>query len=70
MTMVLGALLCPSPPFGTALGVSTLIVMNRPSVKRLYCPGPTPHVEACVPPAQLGAPIGSGVEGYAESSAL
>ncbi len=35
-SFVLAAILCAFPPFGTALGVFTLIVLNRDSVQRLY----------------------------------
>jgi hypothetical protein len=37
-TLVVAALLCPSVPFGTLLGVSTFVVMSRPSVKARYLP--------------------------------
>jgi hypothetical protein len=37
-TLVVAALLCPSIPFGTLLGVSTFVVLTRPSVKALYVP--------------------------------
>lgn len=35
-SFVLAAILCAFPPFGTVLGVFTLIVLNRDSVQRLY----------------------------------
>jgi hypothetical protein len=36
VTMVIAALLCAAIPFGTLLGVLTLITLSRPSVKFLY----------------------------------
>lgn len=52
-TLVVAALICPSIPFGTLLGVSTFVVMSRPSVKARYLPPGTnpggwepPRVEA------------------------
>jgi hypothetical protein len=46
---VVAALSCASVPMGTALGVFTLIVLARPSVKQLYQPaiaGPQPLLAA------------------------
>jgi hypothetical protein len=34
--MVVAALMCLSIPFGTALGVCAIVVLNRPSVERLF----------------------------------
>ena len=34
--MVMAALCCPNIPFGTCLGVCTIIVLARPSVKSLF----------------------------------
>jgi len=39
---VIGAITCLSVPWGTAIGVCTLIVLNRPSVKALFDGGPPP----------------------------
>jgi hypothetical protein len=39
--IVMAAINCLSIPFGTALGVFTIIVLQRPSVKQLFGP-PTP----------------------------
>lgn len=36
LSQVVAALLCMAPPIGTALGVFTLIVLQRDSVKELY----------------------------------
>ena len=43
--MVVAVLSCFSFPFGTALGVFTLVVLSRPSVKALFEP-PIPPVTA------------------------
>lgn len=40
-SLVIAALLCFFMPFGTVLGVFTLIVLTRPSVKALYRSGHT-----------------------------
>jgi hypothetical protein len=34
--MVIGGLWCLSIPFGTAIGVATILVLNRPSVRELF----------------------------------
>jgi hypothetical protein len=34
--LVMAALLCPGIPFGTLLGVSTFVVLSRPTVKALF----------------------------------
>jgi hypothetical protein len=35
---VMSALLCPSFPFGTALGIASLITLSKPEVKNLFTP--------------------------------
>jgi hypothetical protein len=45
--LVIAALLCMMAPFGTVLGVFTIVVLLRPSVKLLFDP-------------QAGSPVGSG----------
>ena len=39
---VMAALACLSVPIGTALGVFTMIVLSRPSVKQLFAAAPAP----------------------------
>ena len=39
--LVIAALACLSIPIGTALGVFTIIVLGRPSVKQLFSSAPT-----------------------------
>lgn len=61
-TLVVAALICPSVPFGTLLGVSTFVVMSRPSVKARYLPVAPggfapPRMEAQSP---MGAGTGGG----------
>jgi hypothetical protein len=43
--VVMAALACMSMPFGTILGVFTLVVLFRPSVKEQFVNGRPPHVE-------------------------
>ena len=46
-SMVMGGISCVQVPFGTILGVFTLVVLQRPSVKALYAAaanGPTPEL--------------------------
>jgi hypothetical protein len=38
---VVSILLCPSFPFGTALGIFSLITLNKPEVKTLFTPNHT-----------------------------
>jgi hypothetical protein len=38
--LVIGALLCTFMPFGTVLGIFTILVLVRPSVKALFDGGP------------------------------
>ena len=38
--LVVAALECVFVPFGTVLGVFTIVVLQRPSVKELFAPGP------------------------------
>jgi MFS family permease len=40
-SVVVAVINCLSIPFGTALGIFTIIVLTRPSVRRLYEPGST-----------------------------
>jgi hypothetical protein len=35
-SLVMGVLTLPSFPFGTALGVFTIIVLSKPGVKEIY----------------------------------
>jgi hypothetical protein len=44
---VVGAIECLFMPFGTALGVFTIIVLSRPTVKELF--GPTKRETASIP---------------------
>jgi hypothetical protein len=48
-SFVMAAILCLFMPFGTVLGLFTIIVLNRQSVRQLYeterkCPNPLPHM--------------------------
>jgi hypothetical protein len=36
--MIMAGLSCPSFPFGTALGVFTLVILSKPEVKALFSP--------------------------------
>ena len=42
LCFVMAALSCFSIPLGTALGVFTIVVLSRPSVKQLFRPMPPP----------------------------
>ena len=42
--MIVSALNCMFVPFGTALGVFTIIVLQRPSVKTLFTGAPSPPI--------------------------
>ena len=44
--LVMAALSCLSVPFGTALGVFTLVVLNRASVKQLFANQPAPQISS------------------------
>ncbi len=48
-SMVMAAINCLSLPFGTALGVFTLVALTRDSVGRLYAGVPTPPSSAPIP---------------------
>src|SRR4051812_40953640 len=43
-SLVMAVVNCLCIPFGTALGVFTLIILQRPSVKALYFDSPKSHV--------------------------
>ncbi len=53
--MVLAGVLCLSLPFGTVLGVCTIMVLNRPSVKELFDRTGAPPL---VPPPALDRALG------------
>jgi len=61
-SVVMGAILCMFMPFGTVLGIFTVIVLTKDSVTRLYeigpdkSPGPTP---GSVTPDESGPPSGA-----------
>jgi hypothetical protein len=42
LCLVVGGLCCLSAPWGTAIGVCTIIVLSRPDVKALFETGPPP----------------------------
>ena len=44
-SFILGCIECAFVPFGTVLGVFTIIVLSRESVKELYRRSPSPHPE-------------------------
>jgi hypothetical protein len=44
--LVIAALLCMITPFGTVLGVFTIVVLMRPSVKSLFAPGGCPFASS------------------------
>jgi hypothetical protein len=43
--MIMAGLSCPSFPFGTALGVFTLVILSKPEVKALFTAEKTPVPE-------------------------
>jgi hypothetical protein len=56
-TLVVAALLCPAIPFGTLLGVSTFVVMSRPTVKAMF----GGDAVVAVPPAPVEPSSGEGL---------